>query len=76
MSRSKLANNDATIQWIQTVEEGAKPSSSMREWSKRIDDDFDQDHLARSAQTKLMHLKMATSANTSQHSKDCFDQRS
>ena len=65
--RSKLANNDATIQWIQTVEEGDKPPSSIREWWKRIDDDFDQDNLARSAQTKLLHLKMEKNSDIRKH---------
>jgi hypothetical protein len=65
--RSKLANNDATIQWIQTVEEGHHPPSSIREWWKRIDDDFDQDNLARSAMTKLLHLKMEKNSDVRLH---------
>ena len=65
--RSKLANNDATIQWIQTVEEGRNPPSSIREWWKRIDDDIDQYNLARSAQTKLLHLNMEKNSDIRLH---------
>jgi len=54
----KMANNDETINWLESVQNSMEAPQSLDEWWTRIEFDFLQTDLVRQAQTQLINKRL------------------